>query len=364
MRWMIFVIVALGLNGRAEQIDKPWGCYSSMLTERAVDHPELRGGLVRTSWAKLEPEPGLFDFSAIDQQLQMLPEGKNWSLAVYAGWTSVEAGPVDELQRTVNRPQRSRRPMAAHTPQWMVSKMDIETFDCQFRGQPVKMPKYWDPVVQERLGMLMQTLAEKYKTDDRLKLVYVPQMTGNGIEGHFNGVPHHALLAAAGLDAGEEEKFGAIWTEAALSAIRSATRAFDNKAVAFEVHELLGSCDIPEKIMAEIIGDPALKNQVGIGMWWISGKSSYQPDLIKALEKFPGDLYGQVIGRSDQAHRFPEGNYSAVFTQAEQLGMRYIEAWNYEFERHTHDQLLEAFNRYCREHYSKAGRGDAPAKSR
>ncbi|MDZ8118538.1 hypothetical protein [Pontiella agarivorans] len=357
MRLIILIMAVLSLKGFAEQIDKPWGCYCSMLTERAaVDHPELRGGLVRATWARLEPEPGRFDFSEIERQLRLLPKGKNWSLAVYAGWTSVESDSAVELKRPLNRPQRSRPPMASHTPEWMVSEMKVQTFACPFRGYMTTMPKYWDPVVQQRLKMLMQALAENYKTDERLKLVYVPQMTGNGIEGHFNGVPHSTLLSVAGLSSGDEEQFASIWTEASLTAIRSTARAFDNKAVAFEVHELLGSRAVPEKIMAEIINDPMLENQVGIGMWWISGKSTYQPDLLELIEKFPGDLYGQVIGRSDQARRFPDGDYASVFTQAEQLGMRYIEVWNYEFEHRTHDQLLEAFNQHCRK--LSAGSGE------
>jgi hypothetical protein len=242
--------------------------------------------------------------------------------------------------------------MEPHTPTWMVSELNIETFSSSFRGRATEMPKYWDPIVQERLALLMQALADGYKEDERLKLVYVPQMTSNGIEGHFNGVPHTTLLAAAGLDSGEEDEFGESWTGAALATIRSTVAAFDNKAVAFQVHELLGSADIPEKIMKSILDDPELKDQVGIGMWWISGKTDYQPDLVRAIAKFPGDVYGQVIGRSDQSHRFPDGDYAAVFEQAENIGMRYIEPWNYEFENHTHDDLLEAFNRYCEEQYS------------
>ena len=117
------------------------------------------------------------------------------------------------------------------------------------------------------------------------------------------------------------------------------------------MHELLGSAEIPEQIMKGILDDPELKDQVGIGMWWISGKTDYQSDLVRAIEKFPGDVYGQVIGRSDQSHRFPAGNYAAVFEQAEKLGMRYIEPWNYEFENHTYDALVEAFNKYCEKQY-------------
>lgn len=323
-----------------------------MLTGRAVQNSSLRGGLVRTSWAKLEPEPGRFDFSDIERQLALLPKDKEWSLAVYAGWTSITPDSDAERPGQLNRPQPRRRPMEPHTPEWMVSEQHIETFNSSFRGHATEMPKYWDPIVQKRLALLMQALADEYKQDDRLRLVYVPQMTSNGIEGHFNGVPNSTLLAAAGLDSGEKEKFVEIWTDAALAAIRSTAAAFDTKAVAFEVHELLGGAEIPERIMKRIQDDPNLKDQVGIGMWWISGKTDYQSDLVRIIEKFPGDVYGQVIGRSDQSHRFPTGDYAAVFEQAKKLGMRYIEPWNYEFENHTHDDLFKAFNKHCEAVYS------------
>lgn len=345
IRFPAILSVLLCVTGYAETIDKPWGCYSSMLTKRATQNPIMQGGLIRTSWAKLEPKPGQFDFSDIERQLRLLPDDKCWSLAVHAGWTSIDA------KSESDRPS-FRRPPDAHTPPWMVSELGIKTFTCSFRGHATEMPKYWDPLVQERLAILMQALADQYKDDPRLKLVYVPQMTANGIEGHFNGVSHSTLLAAADLDSGDQDKFGELWTAAALSAIRSTGGAFDNKAVAFEVHELLGSAEIPEQIMKSILNDPELKDQAGIGMWWISGKTDYQADLVRAIEKFPGDVYGQVIGRSDQNHRFPGGDYGAVFEQAEKLGMRYIEPWNYEFEKHTHDDLLEAFNRDCEEKYS------------
>ncbi len=331
----------------AGEIDMPRGCFSSMLTERAVQNQNLRGGLVRTTWAELEPEPGQFNFSAIEQQLRLLPEDKNWSLAVYAGWTSVDTGSDPEPGERFRQQRSSRRAMAPHTPPWMVCEMGIKTFTVPFRGRDTEMPMYWDPVVQERLAILMNALAKEYKADSRLKLVYVPQMTSNGIEGHFNGVPANTLLSAAGLGPGDEDDFGKIWADAALCAIRSTAHAFNSKAVAFEVHELLGSSAIAKAIMDGMGHDPDLKDQVGIAMWWISGKSDYQSGLLRAIEAFSGDVYGQVIGRSDQAHRFSGGEYAAVFEQAEKLGMRYIEPWNYEFENHTHDDLLEAFNRYC-----------------
>lgn len=348
-RILLFVACLYFVQCDAEIIQKPIGCFSSMLTERAALNPNMQGALIRVTWAQLEPKPGKFDFRSIEDQLRLLPKDKKWSLAVYAGWTSIEEEPKVNKLRNEFKP---RRPMKMHSPQWLVSELNIQTFEMTFRGMMTQMPKYWDPIVQERLSLLMNALAKKYNSDERLALVYVPQMTSNGIEGHFNGVQNQTLMAAANLLPGDKEAFQTLWTNASLSAIRSTAQAFNHKAVAFEVHELLGNAIIPKMIMDRILKDPALRDQVGMGMWWISGKESYQPELLIALESFSGDLYGQVIGRSDQAHRFPEGDYAAVFTQAKRLGMRYIETWNFEFENQSHDDLLKDYNRYCEERYS------------
>jgi hypothetical protein len=335
------------------EISKPTGCFSSTLTERAVANPAMQGGLIRTTWAKLEPSPGTFDFSSIENQLRLLPGNRPWSLAIHGGWSSIDVARAVEPTR--------RKPDEHMSPPWLVTEYGAETFPARFRGAAVNMPKYWDAAVQRRLSAMLLAVAEKYKGDERLKLVYVPQMTGNGLEGHFNGVPAAELLRAAGLSPGQEKQFGLLWTRAALSAIRATASAFDNKAVAIELHELLGNADIPTRIMTEIQADPSLNHQVGIGMWWISGKTDYQPDLVRALEQYPGDLYGQVIGRSDQSARFPGGDYGTVFEQAKKLGMRYLELWNYEFENNTCNGLMVEFNRFSRETFA-AGRNDHPPR--
>jgi hypothetical protein len=352
------LIAACTLAGYSAEISKPTGCFTSTLTERAAANPALQGGLIRTTWAKLEPSPGIFDFSSIENSLRLLPKNKQWSLAVHGGWSSIDSGQAVKPPTFNAGAMPPRKPDEHMSPPWLVTECGAETFPARFRGYAVNIPKYWDPCVQQRLASMLQAVAEKYKDDERLKLVYVPQMTSNGLEGHFNGVPAEDLLRAAGLSAGQENKFELLWTQAALSAIRATASAFDNRAVAFELHELLGSADIPIRIMKEIQADPELKDQVGIGMWWISGKTDYQPDLVRALEKFTGDLYGQVIGRSDQTRRFRNGDYASVFEQAKTLGMRYIEPWNYEFENNTCNELMDEFNRRTRETFASGSSGN------
>ncbi|WFB36673.1 hypothetical protein P3T73_02715 [Kiritimatiellota bacterium B12222] len=360
LRRLFLVLFVFFAFSDAGTIEKPLGCFSSMLTAGAVQNPNLHGALVRCTWAQLEPQPGVFDFSSIEKQLRLLPPNKKWSLAVYAGWTSIATEPHSDLPQKFSQAISSRRPQHPHSPPWLSSDKGVSTFTILFRGQAAEMPRYWDPLVQEHLKRLMTALAQQYNQDERLQLVYVPQMTSNGIEGHFNGVPHETLLAAADLGPDEQEDFEHLWTKASLTAIRSTAEAFNTKAIAFEVHELLGSVSIPQTIMTQILNDPHLKHQVGIGMWWISGKTNYQSELLELIQKFPGDIYGQVIGRSTQPQRFPNGDYAAVFEQAQALGLRYIEAWNYEFEHHSHDDLLAAFNLYCETEFTDPNTAPTP----
>lgn len=240
------------------------------------------------------------------------------------------------------------------SPSWLVNDFNVETFAMDFRGVTVQMPAYWDPQVQVRLSVLMDVLAKKYNTDTNLQLVYVPQMTSNGIEGHFNGVPDSVLLSAAhisGTGSEAKKEFAIKWVKASLDASLAVAQAFNTKAVAFEVHELFGEASIPKTIMDKFLTDPRFENRAGVAMWWISGEEGYQPQLVAYIKNYTGDVYGQVIGNSQQSNRYPNGDYRAVFIQAEELCMRYIEPWNYEFENNTYTATMLDFNEYAKNHF-------------
>lgn len=290
-----------------QAIDKPIGTFSASgaLNSDIYANPNLRGVLIRTSWASVEPRPGVFDFSSIAlQAANVESHGLPWSLAVAGGGVG--------------------------SPAWLTDPpgfggLGVPYISYSFRGQPgYRLPLFWDPIVQDRLRMLANALAAQFSQDPNLKLVYVTQMTANGIEGHLQGVDMADLIKAGYSDA--------LWIQACENAARSFAYAFANKAIAFEVHEVNRSAAVPATIINDLWNDPTLGHRVGAAMWWISGKVSYQPDLIAELMAYPGDIYGQVIGRSDQTTRFENGDYTTVFTQAMALGMRYIEAWEYEFK--------------------------------
>lgn len=316
--FILSTIVLLPLSQvSAQSIHKPSGIFASSgwRDRNALNSDIAKGILVRVRWNSIEPQPGKFDLSSIDQQKNAITHaGKQWTLAVIAGGNS---------------------------PSWLMEKpFDTKTLSIKARTRskgyvPVDMPCYWDQTVQDRLKKLAQALAEKYNDDPTLVLVYVPQMTSNGIEGHFNA-NRPADLRQAGLT-------GEKYITAAKSAAQSFAMAFTHKAIAIEVHEILDDASIPEKIITDLWNDPTLNHRVGAGMWWLSGKNNYQANLLKVLKTYPGDIYAQVIGRSDQTHRFPNGDYASIFTQAKTLGIRYIEVWEYELK---HDRFTAAFKRF------------------
>jgi hypothetical protein len=84
-----------------------------------------------------------------------------------------------------------------------------------------------------------------------------------------------------------------------------------------------------------------------VAMWWLSGNTDYQSELIDHLRTYEGDIYGQIIGRSDQPERFRNNDFTAVFQQGEDLCIRYIEAWPYEFENHTYDAEFSDYNTFA-----------------
>ncbi|MGH1469011.1 MAG: hypothetical protein ACRBBP_09055 [Bdellovibrionales bacterium] len=331
-------------------VDKPTGIFTSVITSGAVTNPTINGGLIRVTWAELETSPGVFDFSSINEQIALLPEGKKWSLGVHGGWSSVDLDDPDLYDGTTY-PDGSPRPTIGlnMVPPWLVSTYNVETFTMAFRSVTVEMPKYWDINLQSRLNIMLQALATEYKSNSDLQLVYVPQMTSNGLEGHFNGVDQSTLISAAGvnpLETDAPEQFEDVWVQAALDATEITAQAFDNKAIAFEVHEVIDRVSIPQRIMDAFLSNMVFENRVGIGMWWISGGTTYQPDLVKAIKNYEGDLYGQIIGNSSQPSRFLDDDYTSVFTQAKELCMRYIEPWNYEFENNTFDEAMNDFNTF------------------
>lgn len=278
-----------------------------------MDNKQVNGSLIRVTWSDIEPRKGEYDFSKIEQFLIPIKlRNIKWSLGIIAGGDS---------------------------PNWLIDDYGAEYFEITRVDEALKrIPKIWDSKVNERLAYLAQALADSFADDEDLVLVYVPQMTANGIEGHFNGVPT-AQLTNVGLTADN-------WVKSVKETTKIFANAFSNKAIAVEIHDVMDNTSIPKQIMTDLWNDNDLNHRVGAAIWWISGKTTYQANLLEALTIFPGDIYAQAIGRSDQIERFEDDDFTSIFNQAKTIGIRYIELWEYEFVNNTFPLDFENFNNY------------------
>lgn len=330
---------------------KPLGIYHSSLstpTDRASMSSDTnsRGGNVRAAWTEVETDEGVFVWTALDTEINAVKAaGKKYALGINSGCTG--------------------------TPGWVTTAVQNAggtTFDVFFRPltypTPFTIPVGWDATYQTKLTNFAATLAARYGSDPELALVYVTQQTGNGIEGHFNSNSNSDLTdqmpdpaTYTGIYAGmtKTQYFTAKFIEGSVSASQIMANAFPNKAIAFEVHNVLGNKDIPEAIMYQLYNDPTLGGRVGVANWWTSWDPVYQADLITVLTNFPGDKYGQIIGKSDQdgdppgeENRFPTPqHYRDTFAAAKAMGIRYLEPWPFEFNNNTFPDEMASFNRWA-----------------
>lgn len=268
------------------QISKPVGTFSSAGAGGSgiYSNTNLRGALIRATWAEIQPtQDGAFDFTAIDTQVNNL-KAKNSQLGLQLGWSlAVIGGGVG-------------------SPSWLTDPapgLNLQSVTYSFRNvSSYKLPLLWDPEVQSRLSALATALANKYHSDPDLKLVYVTQMTANGIEGHLQGVDMQAMISKGYSDQVWQDNSIAVAKYFANAFAAASGNTYSNKAIAFEVHEVNSSYSVPMNIINALWNDSTLGQRVGAAVWWLSGRSDYQPNLVTSLMSYPGDIYGQVIGKS------------------------------------------------------------------
>jgi hypothetical protein len=299
---------------QSQTVYKPAGCSASTgpnVSVIVLQHPASRYHLITLLWSSIEPTPGTFNFAALQNMINTVKSyGKKYALAIAGGGTG--------------------------SPAWLMDELNAPFITYSFQGNSLRLPLFWDNIVQTRIQMMVNALGNQFANDTSLALVYVTQMTANGIEGHLNGIPMNVMYGAGFTPAN--------WIAAAKQTACYYAGSFPDKAIAFEVHEIDTSEVIPQTILFDLYNDTSLCHRVGAGMWWLSGKTTYQPALLNVLQTFPGDKYAQLIGNSGQPWRFKDSLISTAFTQAKQLNIRYIEPWYYEYQYNTIDSLLNDYN--------------------
>jgi len=294
-------------------ISKPTGVFTNYNGSKSIlKNENINGFLIKIKWNQLEKNEGEYDFSIIDSKIKKIKFfKKSWSLAILAG---------------------------PHSPKYLKRNADFFLYKSP-KGLK-KIPKYWDGNAQEAIRRLMTVLARKYNNDPSLKLVYVPQMTADGISSNFKTIrePYKELY-----DNGfTKDK----WISAVIESSIYTASAFSNKAIALEIQELAGNHEIAKEVLLTLYNDKNIGDRLGASIWWLNGEKDKQKDLFELLKKYQGDIYIHISGNSSQTWKFGYRGFHYIFWQAKDLGARYIEIDNYEIKKETSEKHIKNFNKY------------------
>jgi hypothetical protein len=270
--------------------------------ERDVDFPFVDGWLVRPGWDKVEPKPGTFDWTYIDNEIALAKRlKKKITLCILGG------------------PQ---------TPSW-VYEAGAKDFSYNLPVGPrgdAKIPLLWDETYQKEWSTLIRALGKRYASEETVVLVHMTGATGNGLEMQL---PFSPLEKDRWEKAGyTEEKAITGWKRI----VDTFAEAFPNKPMDIDVHPVLGTDTVAIKVAA--YGSQKLGKRFGIFGGWLSGKDITQDRHhagMQALAKEYGpkgfSAWQMIASFSRTPQQYPERGLPAAFDQGIAWNARYFEIW-------------------------------------
>jgi len=292
----------------AGEITPPAGLYcscppttgngnGSVIPEVAqLDHVD--GVLVRLEWGTLEPSPGVYDWSLLDEQIARAElYGIKVSLAVVNG---------------------------SAAPSWL-SAMGVEMFSFQFGSDTREMPVPWDSTFQSRWTQFIAALGARYANEDTISLVYATNSSRNGFEMQLPFSPTDQInWQAAGYS-------DALYADSWKTAIDAFVGAFPNHPVSHEVHPVLGSDDVANDVYQHARDTHAETVGVLAAWWMVHNALDVYPGMFEILKDASLASHSQVQVANSYTNtpdRFSNEGYQGEIDLAIESGVRYMEVWN------------------------------------
>ena len=292
----------------AGEIEPPAGLYcscppttgngnGSVIPEVAqLDHVD--GVLVRMEWSTLEPSPGIYDWSLLDEQIARAEQyGIKVSLAVVNGNAA---------------------------PSWL-SSMGVEMFSFQFGTETREMPIPWDSTFQSRWTQFIAAMGARYANEDTISLVYATNSSRNGFE---------MQLPFSPTDQMNWQSIGytdALYADSWKSAIDAFVDAFPNHPVSHEVHPVLGSDDVANEVYQHARDTHGETVGVLAAWWMVHNALDVYPGMFEILKDASLASHSQVqVANSytNTPERFSDEGYQGEIDLAIESGVRYMEVWN------------------------------------
>ncbi|WP_164887392.1 beta-galactosidase [Hahella sp. KA22] len=278
----------------------PTNSTSSSVFNNIEEAAYLDGVLVRIPWAEMEPSPGVYDWTLLDQQLgKAKAQGLHVTFALLNGYAA---------------------------PPWLESE-GADMLDYIFRGDiPRRLPIPWDETYLRYLTNFITALGARYSGEEALQLVHMTNSTTNGFEmQYFFDAQAEADFYAKGYS---ESVLINSWKRI----LDAYSQAFDDTRLDLDVHPVLGSPTVAEQVVA--YGQAAIGARFGVfGAWWsrrnaeVAYPEMYSLLLSGAASSFAGvQLVGTASTRA--YNEITREDLLDAIKFALQSGIYYIEVWN------------------------------------
>ena len=281
--------------------------------------PFVSGFLVRAEWRDLEPQPGQYQWSLLDEQLATAQRyGKQVALAVLNG------------------------PMA---PSWLTDS-GARVLRYSFRGRSAAMPVPWDTVYLAAWERFIDALGKHYRDHPALTLVHVTHSTFNGFEMQLPTSPaDRAEWQRIGY---RSEKIVDSW-KVVLTAF---ARAFPRHPIDVEVHPVvINDNDRPDTVAGAVAtyGRSTVGKRFGIfaGWWSLDNATRVYPEMFTLLTQATKDGYAglqMVASHRRTPERIGGGMRESIdFALTRDIG--YVEIWETDLldpdQRHFWESLAQ-----------------------
>ncbi len=302
-------LILTALFGASSAFATPTGLYCSCppshgngegsVLSAVAQLAHVDGILVRLSWSTVEPAPGVYDFSLLDEQIARAEMyGKKVSLAIVNG----NAAPV-----------------------WL-SSLGVPIYSySDFSGNPRSFPIPWDSTFQSRWSSFIQELGSRYHDEDTISLVYVTNSSHNGFEMQLPTSPaDESNLIGLGYTDG-------VYAQSWINSVDWFAGAFPEHDIAHEVHPVFGSDQVALDVFAH--AQNGYGGRVGVlAAWWmVHNAQEIYPGMFEILQDAAEVSHAEVqVANSytNTPERFGEGGYEGVVDLAIDSGVRYMEVWN------------------------------------
>lgn len=271
----------------------------------------VAGVLVRAPWSDLEPSPGVYDFSILDNELARAEEYNTLvTLAI------------------VNGP---------NAPGWLAAQgVQMIPFLDFSDGQQKMLPLLWDAKYLNYWKNFIAALGARYNSHPRIALVHITNATGNGFEMQL---PEKTEVIAPWEDVGySEDNVIDSWQQV----IDAFGFAFPDKPLDFDVHPVLRSDTVAQTLVT--YANSALSDQFGVfAAWWSQDNANTAyPEMNRLLVQAAAGTFGMVqmvCSETENPGCMGEGGMTQSVSQALQNGIRYLEVWNQDIRNSAFQSL-------------------------